>query len=264
MSMIDIGDAEIYVEEHGSGLPLLLVSGLGGRAQFWDKQVGAFAEHFRVILHDHRGVGRSTPDKVVLGAEHMADDLIALMDALELERAHLVGHSTGGAIGQHIALKRPELLDRLVLSCSWAGPDAYFTHLFHTRRQILINCGPEAYLTIGSYLGTPSRTLQPSIQSTRSFLSQRMEAFPGLQVELSRLAAVLGHDLRSEVGRIGHRTLCIGAKDDQITPPAFTQELAERIAGAEVHLLEHGGHFCPMSETATYNQRVIEFLTQPD
>lgn len=263
MTMVDIGDAELYVEEKGTGFPLLLVAGLGGRAQFWDHQADAFAEHFRVILHDHRGVGRSTPDKVVLGAEHMADDLIALMDALGLERAHLVGHSTGGAIGQHIALKRPELLDRLVLSCSWAGPDAYFTHLFHTRRQILINCGPEAYLTIGSYLGTPSRTLQPLMHSTRSFLTQRIEAFPGLQVELSRLAAVLGHDLRSEVGRIPHRTLCIGAKDDQITPPAFTEELAARIAGAELHLLEHGGHFCPMSETSVYNKRVLDFLTDP-
>ena len=263
MTMVDIGDAELYVEERGDGFPVFLVPGLGGRAQFWNNQADEFARHFRVILHDHRGVGRSTPDKVVLGAEHMADDLIALMDALHIERAHLVGHSTGGAIGQHIALKRPELLERLVLSCSWAGPDAYFTHLFHTRRQILINCGPEAYLTIGSYLATPSTTLQPQMQSTRSFLNQRIDAFPGLQVELSRLAAVVGHDLRSEVAKISHETLCIGAKDDQITPPAFSEELAGLIADAELHLLEHGGHFCPMSATQAYNQRVLEFLTAP-
>ncbi|MFK7830435.1 MAG: alpha/beta fold hydrolase [Congregibacter sp.] len=258
--MIDIGDAEIYVEEHGEGHPLFFVAGLGGRGVFWQQQVETFAKHYRVILHDHRGVGHSTPDKVVFGAEHMADDLIAVMGAMGIERAHLVGHSTGGAIGQYIALRQPELLDKLVLSCSWAGPDAYITHLFNTRRQILINCGPEAYITVGNYLGTPSSFLQPQISSARNFMSERIKAFPGLQVELSRIAAVLGHDLRSEVHKITTQTLCIGAKDDQITPPGFTEELAEKIAGAELHLLEHGGHFCPIAATEHYNPRVLEFL----
>ena len=264
MTLIDIGDAEIYVEEHGDGPPLLLVAGLGGRAQFWNNQVQAFADHFRVILHDHRGVGRSSPDKVVLGAEHMAEDLLKLMDAMEIEKAILVGHSTGGAIGQHIALSAPDRLDRLVLSCSWAGPDAYFTHLFNTRRQVLINCGPEAYLTMGTYLATPSRVLQKEIQSPHSFLKERMAAFPGLEVELSRLAAVLGHDLRTRIHKIPHRTLCIGAQDDQITPPGFTEELAEKIENAELHLLEHGGHFCPLAATEDYNRRVLDFLRAGD
>lgn len=260
MAMIDIGDAEIYVEEYGEGEPLFFVAGLGGRGVFWQQQVETFSRHFRVILHDHRGVGNSTPDKVVFGAEHMADDLIAVMDAMGIERAHLVGHSTGGAIGQYLSLKRPALLQKLVLSCSWAGPDAYFTHLFNTRRQILINCGPEAYITMGNYLATPSSFLQPKIKSARSFMSERMQAFPGLQVELSRLAAVLGHDLRSEVHKIQTPTLCIGAKDDQITPPGFTEELAQKIDGAELHLLEHGGHFCPIAASEQYNPRVLAFL----
>lgn len=261
MAMIDIGDAEIYVETHGDGPPLFLVAGLGGRGAFWKQQLAAFADRFRVILHDHRGVGSSTPDRVVFGAEHMADDLIKVMAAMGIERASLVGHSTGGAIGQHIALKRPELLERLVLSCSWAGPDAYFTQLFHTRRQILINCGPEAYLTVGNYLATPSSYLQPQMESARTFMNERMSAFPGLEVELSRLAAVLGHDLRTSLHRIDLPTLCIGARDDQITPPGFSEELARRIPGAQLHLLDHGGHFCAVTRPDSYNPPVLAFLT---
>ena len=260
MAMIDIGDAEIYVESHGDGPPLFFVAGLGGRGAFWKQQVDFFAEHFRVILHDHRGVGNSTPDRVVFGAEHMADDLLKVMEAMGIERAHLVGHSTGGAIGQHIALKQPQRLERLVLSCSWAGPDPYFTHLFHTRRQILINCGPEVYLTVGNYLGTPSSYLQPQMSSPRAFMNERMSAFPGLEVELSRLAAVLGHDLRTEVHKIDLPVMCIGARDDQITPPAFTEELAERIPGVTLKLLDHGGHFCPVSSPDVYNPAVLDFL----
>ena len=87
-----------------------------------------------------------------------------------------------------------------------------------------------------------------------------MAAWPGLEVELSRLAAVAGHDLRSQVHKIGHRTLCIGAADDQITPSGFTEELARLIPGAQLHLLPRGGHFCPIVETSAYNERVLQFL----
>jgi aminoacrylate hydrolase len=256
----NIGDAELYTKTLGEGEPLFLVAGLGGRHEFWQKQAEAFAKHFKVVLHDHRGVGRSTPDKTVLGAEHMADDLIALMDAMGIESAHMVGHSTGGAIGQHIALKAPGKINKLVMSCSWAGPDAYFQHLFHTRRQILISCGPEAYLTTGTYLATPSWHLRGQMTSSRSFLADRMANFPGLEVELSRLSAVMSHDLRSRIHEIGHETLVIGAQDDQITPFGFSEELAQKIPNSTLHRLDKGGHFCPMSNKRAYNNAVLKFL----
>ena len=260
ISRVDVGDAEIHVEITGSGPDLLLVAGLGGRGAFWSKQIAVFAEHFRVITFDHRGCGNSTPDKVVYGAEHMAKDVIALMDAMAIERAHLVGHSTGGAIGQHIALNQPERLEKLVLSCSWAGPDTYLTELFRTRREILISCGPLAYLTIGTYLAMPSSVLQPQMTSARKFMEERLAAFPGLEVELSRINAVYTHDLRSRLHEITVPTLCIGAMDDQLTPPGFTQEMGELIPGAHVHLLARGGHFSPIAVTDEYNPIVLDFL----
>ena len=258
---IDVGDAEIHVEITGAGPDLMLVAGLGGRGVFWKNQIQEFARQFRVIVHDHRGCGASSPGKVVYGAEHMAEDLIALMNALKIDRAHLVGHSTGGAIGQHLALNSAQRVDRLVLSCSWAGPDAYFQQLFRTRREILINCGPVAYFTVGTYLAMPGWALQEQMKSARDFMEERAAAFPGLEVELSRLAAVAAHDLRSDVHRVGRPTLCIGAMDDQITPPGFTSELGRLIPGAQTSLLERGGHFCPLTSTAEYNARVLAFLT---
>lgn len=258
---VDVDDAKIHVEITGSGPVLFLIAGLGGRGVFWNAQVAEFAKYFRVITHDHRGCGNSSPSKVIYGAEHMAEDLIALMDAMEIDHGHMVGHSTGGAICQHIALDHPQRIDRLVLSCSWAGPDAYFTQLFRTRKEILINCGPLAYLTMGTFLAMPSTYLQPRMTSTRTFMEERMAAFPGLEVELSRLAAVMAHDLRSRVDKIAKPTLCIGAKDDQITPPGFTEELGHLIDGAEIHLLNSGGHFCPIAATKGYNERVLDFLS---
>ncbi|MEO9467320.1 alpha/beta fold hydrolase [Parasphingorhabdus sp.] len=259
---IDVGDAEIHAEITGSGPDLLLVAGLGGRGAFWNNQIQAFATDFRVITFDHRGCGNSTPDKVVYGAEHMAKDVLALMNAMNIAQASLVGHSTGGAIGQHIALDHPDRLAKLVLSCSWAGPDTYLTELFRTRREILISCGPLAYLTVGTYLAMPSSHLQPQMASARAFMEERLAAFPGLEVELSRINAVYTHDLRSRLHHIKTPTLCIGSADDQITPPGFTEEMGQLIEGAETHLLDRGGHFSPIVSTEIYNKHVREFLTR--
>jgi len=260
MPLVAVDDVEIYSETIGDGPDLLLVAGLGGRHEFFARQIDTLSKHFRVTVHDHRGVGKSTPDKVVVGAEHMADDLVKLMDALNIQNAHFLGHSTGGAIGQHIALKSPERINKLILSSSWAGPDPYFIQLFAARREVLINCGPAAYITMGTYLATPAWHLQDQISSPRSFLNDRVKAFPGLQVELSRLAAVVAHDLRSEVHNIQHTTLAIGAKDDQITPFSFTQELADKVPNAAMVMLQHGGHFAPMTCADEYNQHILSFL----
>lgn len=257
---VSIGHAELYVEEHGEGEPVLLIAGLGGSGRFWTHQCAPFAQQFRVILHDHRGVGRSGPGALISSAGEMADDVMRLMDALGLESAHVVGHSTGGAIGQHLALRARSRMRSLVLSASWAGPTPLFLQTFHTRRDILINSGPLNYLMVGTLLATPTWFLGPRFESTETYFRTRLAEFPGLEIELGRLNAVMRHDLRHQLGEIDVPTFVIGARDDQLTPPGLSEELAQRIPGAKLHLLAEGGHFCPQTVTATYNAAVLDFL----
>src|SRR2546425_2111357 len=110
MPTISIGDAQLWYEEAGAGPPLLLISGLNGIGSWWATQVQYLAPEFRVITHDHRGVGRSTWSEITYSVDQMAADVVRLMDALGIDSAHLVGHSTGGAIGQVIAQAHPERL----------------------------------------------------------------------------------------------------------------------------------------------------------
>ena len=117
MPHLDLPDCRLWWEEHGAGPALLFVAGLGGVATYWDPQIEFFARHFRVILHDQRGSGRSS-HVVVRSVEQMADDAVRLMDALGVDRAFYVGHSTGGAIGSAIALAHPDRLTRLVINSS--------------------------------------------------------------------------------------------------------------------------------------------------
>ena len=130
MPRVSIGDAEIHYEEAGQGPPLLLVPGLSGVGAFWSAQIAEFSRDFRVITHDHRGAGQSTHSRIKYSVEQMAADVVRFMDALGIDRAHLVGHSTGGAIGQVLAQDHADRLASLVLSATWAGPDPYFRRLF--------------------------------------------------------------------------------------------------------------------------------------
>jgi aminoacrylate hydrolase len=100
MPKISIGDCSLYYEEHGSGEPLLLVPGLGGVGASFFKQIPELSRHYRVIVHDHRGCGQSDRPTMRYSVEQMAQDVLRFMDALKIERAHFLGHSTGGAIGQ--------------------------------------------------------------------------------------------------------------------------------------------------------------------
>src|SRR3954468_23272986 len=136
MPKANVANGEIYYETHGTGEPLLLVSGLGGVASYWNPNLPGLSAKYRVIVHDHRGTGQSTHSQIKYSVEQMTDDLVRLMDHLKIARAHLVGHSTGGAIGQTLALRHPQRLNRMVLFATWPKADYFFRKLFAVRREL--------------------------------------------------------------------------------------------------------------------------------
>lgn len=260
MEMVNIGDGELAVWQAGTGEPVLLVSGLGGRAAFWSELIPGLSPHFRVVTHDHRGTGASTKSKIEYSVAQMAADVLRLMDALQIGKTALVGHSTGGAIAQYLALNHADRLTRIVLSATWAGPAPYFQALFDLRLKILQTTGPEAYLIDGILRAYPSDTLNANPELLHGTTEERLAAFPGVEIEQSRIGAVLAHNLRDRVGGVDLPTLVIAAADDQITPVGFSEELAATIPGAQKVILPHGGHFMPRVATADYNAAVLSFL----
>src|SRR5258708_19049796 len=126
MPLIVIGDGALYYERQGVGYPVMFVSGLAGFASFWHDQAVAFAKHFDVITHDHRGIGQSDLTRSGFTVDRMAADVIGLMDALEIERAHIVGHSTSRAIAPILADQQPQRLASVGLSATWTKPERHF------------------------------------------------------------------------------------------------------------------------------------------
>jgi len=260
MPKISIGDAELYYESTGEGEPLLLVPGLGGQGVFWAQQVKDLARDFRVIVHDHRGTGASTHSRIRYSVEQMADDVLRLMDVLGIDSAHLVGHSTGGAIGQVIAQDHPERLRSLVLSATWAGQDPFFRRLFESRRETLVTCGVESYLRASVLMLAPPWWVRANDALLAEQHRQAAAASPPIEVLTSRIDAIVRFDRRARLSEIRTPTLVVVAADDVITPRFFSDELAERIPGAKLVVLEAGGHYAPVCLPEPYNAQVGAFL----
>lgn len=110
---VDVGGAQIYYAIYGKGDPVILLHGGLGNADHWSNQVPALAEKFQVIAIDSRGQGRSTRTRARPSYQTMADDVIAVMDQLKLDKAALVGWSDGGEIALKIAIKHPERVAKL-------------------------------------------------------------------------------------------------------------------------------------------------------
>lgn len=260
MPALSIGDAEIYYEESGQGPALMLVPGLSGLGSFWAEQVRELSRDFHVIVHDHRGAGRSTHSRIQYSVEQMANDALRLMDGLGIESAHIVGHSTGGAMAQVIALEHPRRVTSLVLSATWAGPDAYFTRLFESRKQALLDSGIPEYLRGAALFQYPPSWISTHDALIRERHAALIPASAPVEVIASRIDAIVRHDRRARLGEIRVPTLVIVAADDMITPRLYSEEIASRIPGAKLVVVETGGHLAPAIAAAAYNEAVTAFL----
>jgi aminoacrylate hydrolase len=261
MPRISIGECSLYHERQGMGFPVMFITGLGGYASFWQEQVAAFAKRFEVITFDHRGIGRSDPARMGYIIERMTDDAIALLDALQVKRAHIVGHSTGGAVAQVMAIEHPSRLQSVVLSATWTKADAYFRRLYGWRKEILGRLGPSIYLQLSTLLRYPSWFIARNNDKLRQTEAQHLATFARTEIIMNRIDAMLAFDRTSELGRIKTPTLVIGAEDDIITPSYFCEDLARLIPGAEIKLFPRGGHFFNNVRAREYNNAVLPFLT---
>jgi len=260
INQVEVADTRLHVVRHGNGPPLLLLVGLGGRSDFWAGTIEHFAPDFDCISFDHRKTGKSAPSDVITTVEVLAKDAIALLNKLGLEKVDIIGHSLGGAMAQYIAVHAPERVNRLVLSATWAGPTGFFQSLFDHRKAVLKNCGPAEYLLQGNLLGNPGWWSMGHHETMVVGIDARLKAFVGLEIELERMAAVCGHDLRALVPNIKAKTLVVCAQDDSITPLPLSEELARLIPGARLEILPTGNHFAPNTTPESWRQKVEGFL----
>jgi aminoacrylate hydrolase len=261
MPRISIGDCQLYYERTGEGFPVMFASGLGGHANFWREQVPAFARGFDVTVHDMRGVGQSDALRMAYTVEGNAADMIALMDALKIERAHVVGHATGSAVALVLAIEHPERLASVVLSAGWAGQDPFLRRVYALRRDLLTQLGPAAYIQASTVMLYPPAWIARNNEQLRLQESQQLAGFKP-EIVLSRIDALLAFDRTADLPRIKTPTLVVAAEDDFVIPAYLSEQLAKQIPGAEAKFFAQGGHCFMQVGPREFNQAVMPFLAQ--
>src|SRR5262245_32461025 len=118
-------DGDLAFRLQGAGDTILFVQGVGAHGDAWQPQTTALAERWRCLSYDHRGTGRSSAPRAEISVAAMADEALALLDAVGAARAHVVGHSLGGLVAQQLALQAPTRVRSLSLLCTFGnGRDA--------------------------------------------------------------------------------------------------------------------------------------------
>ena len=261
MPKVAIPGGEVYYEESGEGEPLVFASGLNGLARYWQPQVPVFSKHFRVITYDHRGTGSSDRNQREFSVDGMASDMLALMDALKIERAHLVGLSTGGAIGQTIAIEAPQRLNRLVVCSTWTHCDPWFRRLFQARRAMYQQAGAGLHAMFHPLWLLPPDYVNAHDAEIDEERRRAAGSAPPVEISIGRIDALLAFDRREGLKKIATPTLVIASDNDYITPCYYAKTLANVIPGAKLEIVEGGGHSISKTRPEVFNKLVMEFLT---
>jgi aminoacrylate hydrolase len=251
MPRLEVAGASLLYDSAGRGEVVVLIPGLSGLASFWQAQIEAFSPFFRTITFDHRGVGRSeaAPPYTM---EQWAADIIAILDHLGIDRAHLVGHSTGSVIAQVVAASHPRRVASVVLSGTWAEPDERFLQVFALLRAVLTALGNEAYAVLGAIMIAPPA--QPMTPGLGEPTDPRIVA--------ARIDVLMHYHGRDHLREIRCPALVLAAADDVLIPAARSRLVAEAIAGAELEIFTSGSHAFPRSMATHYNQSVLKFLAR--
>ncbi len=260
MPAVQLADGELhYLLEGPTDAPVLVLSNsLGTDLHMWDVQMPAFTEHFRVLRYDTRGHGQSLVSPGCYSIEQNGRDVLALLDALDIAKAHFCGLSMGGLIGQWLAIHAAERLDKLVL-CNTAAKIAS-PEVWNPRIETVLREGRAAMLalrdgSIARWFTAEFAAAEPN--QVEPLLAMLAQTSP--QGYAANCAAVRDADYRERLDAVQAPTLIVCGSADPVTSVADGRFMAERIVGAQ--LLElHAAHLSNVEAGEAFSQPVLAFL----
>ena len=263
MPTAEIDGRTIYYEEHGEGEPLLGVMGLAADTVSWTLQVPAFSERHRLVVFDNRDVGRSSPFEGDYEVTDMARDALALADALELERFHLLGVSMGGAIAQEMALASPERVRTLTLAVTFASSGAYGRKLAERWGARVHKLTREEHLD-ELLLLTLSEAFLENVEAV-DFVRSVALGNPNPQAPegfARQLRASSHHRAGDRLSSLAMPVHVIGAEYDILIPVWKSREVAELIPDSRLTVIEGAPHAVQLERAYEFNDAVLGFIAE--
>ena len=260
MGRVQLAEGELNYQLDGpQGAPVLVLSNsLGTDLGMWDTQIPAFAEHFQVLRYDTRGHGQSLVSEGPYSIEQLGHDVLALLDALKIEKAHFCGLSMGGLIGQWLGINAGSRLRSLVV-CNTAakiGEPA----VWNPRIETVLRDGQTAMVALRD--ASIARWFTPEYAQANPDQAKRitdMLAATSPKGYAANCAAVRDADFRDQLGAIEVPTLVIAGTEDAVTPPSGGHFIQERVPGA-LYAEFYAAHLSNVQAGDAFSQRVLEFL----
>jgi 3-oxoadipate enol-lactonase len=238
------------------GPPLLLGASLGTSTEMWTDNVAGLSEHHRVIRYDHRGQGRSPEPPGPYEIADLGRDVLALLDALGIERAAVGGVSLGGMIAMWLGAHAPERVDRVIAACT----SAYMADApWAERVATVLGAGstePIADAVVDNWLTPDCVRDHPD---KRERLRALLVASPA-EGYAACCGAIERMDLRDDIARIEAPTLVVSGSADGSTPREHQELIAARIPGARHETIAPGAHLSNVEQPAAFNALVLEHL----
>ncbi|KAA0180770.1 3-oxoadipate enol-lactonase [Cupriavidus cauae] len=258
MPFADLSDVRLHYQLDGDpSLPVLVLSNsLGTNFDMWQPQIAAFTQHFHVLRYDTRGHGRSSVPAGPYTVAQLGGDVIALLDTLQIERAHFCGLSMGGITGMWLGLNHAARLNKLVLcnTAAYIGPPENWTNRAAAVERDGV--GSIAAAVVDRWLTPDFAAAHPErVQQLRAMLSATDAAGYA-----ANCRAIRDNDLRADIHRIAVPTLVIAGSGDIPTPPSDGRYMAETIPGASYVELE-AAHLSNLQQVERFTQAVVDFLT---
>jgi len=257
MPTTQVGWHAIYYDEYGAGQPVLLLAGLGASRLSWGKQIAPFSDKFRAINMDNRDAGDSALGTGPYTIIDMAEDTAGLIRNLRLGPTHLVGISMGGCISLELAIRHPELVDRLVLvSTTVSGPSINLTRPVKLTGDEAIEA--QTRLFFSAVVGKGFMSAHPEeLDEIAERILEKPMSFESYQRQHSALRT---YNAADRLEKVTAPTLVIHGEADSLIPCVNGEYLAEHIKDARLSRYADVGHLPPLEAGEQFNHEVIEFL----
>jgi pimeloyl-ACP methyl ester carboxylesterase len=268
MPTVSVNSITLAYETHGSGEPLVLISGLGYDRWQWHKMVPGLLAHFTVIVFDNRGVGQTDKPDGPYTAQMLADDTAGLIQALGYQRAHVMGHSMGGYIAQALALSHPATINKLILaSTNFGGP--HHIPVTPEAMAVLTDVKSDAATRFknGLVVSTAPGYADKNSDMIDAWLKWRVQnpiEPAAYQAQLAIGLALYAESacFEGKLKDVTASTLILFGAHDKVVPPGNADLLAREIPHSTIELLPDAGHFFPIETPDAANAAVIKFLRE--
>jgi len=261
VAFVQLADGELHYQLDGPiDAPVLVLSNsLGTDLHMWDAQISAFTEHFRVLRFDTRGHGQSLVTPGPYTIEQLGHDVLALLDALHIERAHFCGLSMGGLIGQWLGINAGHRLLKLVV-CNTAAKIGD-PSIWNPRIEMVLRDGKAAMVALRD--ASIARWFTPDFAEANPAVASRitdMLAATSPEGYAANCAAVRDADFREQLSSIKVPLLVIAGTEDAVTPPAGGHFIQQHVLGAE-YAEFYAAHLSNVQAGAAFSEQVVAFLS---